>query len=277
MRIGVFAKTFAGSDPRGVLAQVADAGFTTTQYNMSCSGLASLPDEVDASAIAAVRAAAAETGIEIAALSATFNMIHPDPGSRALDLRRLGVLARAGAAMGARLLTLCTGTRDPDDQWRGHPENGSVEAWRDLLASMEAAIAYADEADVDLGIEPEPANVVSSAEAARRLVDELASPRVKIVFDAANLFEVASLAGQREIVSRSLDLLADRLGLAHAKDRRPDGSFATAGAGVLDYDHYIAELRRVGFDGAIVAHGLEAAEAPAVAAFLRRTIAAAIA
>jgi len=44
MRIGVFAKTFAGSDPRGVLAQVAGAGFTTTQYNMSCSGLASLPD-----------------------------------------------------------------------------------------------------------------------------------------------------------------------------------------------------------------------------------------
>jgi sugar phosphate isomerase/epimerase len=277
MQIGVFAKTFAGSDPRGVLAEVAGAGFTTTQYNMSCSGLASLPDAVDARAAAAVRAAAADAGIEIAALSATFNMIHPDPASRARGLRRLGVLARAAAAMGARVVTLCTGTRDPDDQWRGHPENGSVEAWRDLLASMEVAIACAEETDVDLGIEPEPANVVSSAEAARRLIDELASPRLKIVFDAANLFEAAALSEQRDIVSRGLDLLADRLVLAHAKDRLPDASFATAGTGILDYAHYVAELRRVGFDGAIVAHGLQATEAPAVAAFLRRTIAAAAA
>lgn len=274
MRIGVFAKTFAGSNPRAVLAKVAGAGFTTTQYNMSCSGLASLPDVIDADVSTAVRAAAAKAGVEIAALSATFNMIHPDPASRALGLRRLGVLARSAAAIGARLVTLCTGTRDPDDQWRGHPENASVEAWRDLLASMEVAIAHAEEADVDLGIEPERANVVSSAEAARRLIDELASQRLKIVFDAANLFEVASRSEQREIVSRGLDLLADRLVLAHAKDRMPDASFATAGTGVLDYAHYVAELRRIGFDGAIVAHGLQAAEALAVAAFLKRTIAA---
>jgi sugar phosphate isomerase/epimerase len=273
MRIGVFAKTFAGSDPRAVLAQVAGAGFTTTQYNMSCSGLASLPDAVDAHAIAAVRAAATNAGIEIAALSATFNMIHPDPASRALGLRRLGVLARSASAMGARLVTLCTGTRDPDDQWRGHPENTSVEAWRDLLAGMEVAIAHAEEADIDLGIEPERANVVSSAETARHLIDELGSRRLKIVFDAANLFEVVSRSEQREIVSRGLDLLADRLVLAHAKDRLPDASFAAAGRGVLDYAHYVAELRRVGFDGAIVAHGLQAAEAPAVAAFLKRTVA----
>src|SRR5258708_21138653 len=101
MRIGVFAKTFAGSDPRGVLAQVAGAGFTTTQYNMSCSGLASLPVAVDARAAAAVRAAAADAGIEIAALSASFNMIHPDPASRALGLRRLRVLAYRPPPIGA--------------------------------------------------------------------------------------------------------------------------------------------------------------------------------
>jgi sugar phosphate isomerase/epimerase len=152
-----------------------------------------------------------------------------------------------------------------------------VEAWRDLLASMEVAIACAEEADVDLGIEPERTNVVSSAEAGRRLIDELGSPRLKIVFDAANLLEAASLSEQWDIVSRGLDLLADRLVLAHAKDCLPDASFAAAGTGVLDYIHYIAELRRVGFDGAIVAHGLQATEAPAVAAFLRRTIAAAAA
>jgi sugar phosphate isomerase/epimerase len=274
MRIGIFAKTFAGTDPHTVLGEVAAAGFATTQYNMSCSGLASLPDVVAPEVTDAIRAAAAATGVSIAALSATFNMIHPDAGVRSRGLRQLGVLAQAAAAIGAPLLTLCTGTRDPHDQWRGHPDNGSAAAWRDLVASMEVAIAHAEAAEIDLGIEPEQANVVSSAVAARRLIDELRSPRVKIVLDAANLFEVASLAEQRKVVSTSLELLADRLALAHAKDRLADASFATAGTGVLDYAHYIAELKRVGFDGAIVAHGLEAAEAPAVAAFLERAIAA---
>jgi sugar phosphate isomerase/epimerase len=117
--------------------------------------------------------------------------------------------------------------------------------------------------------------VVSSAAAARRLIDEIASPRVKIVFDAANLFEVATSLERREIVSRSLDLLADRIAMAHAKDRNADGSFATAGKGVLDYPHYLGGLRRIGFQGALVTHGLEADEAAPVAAFLRRTLAAA--
>jgi sugar phosphate isomerase/epimerase len=274
MRIGIFAKTFAGSDPRTVLGAVAGAGFAATQYNMSCSGLASLPDAVEPRVTEAIRAAAAAAGVEIAALSATFNMIHPDANVRARGLRQLGVLAQAASVIGAPLVTLCTGTRDPEDQWRGHPDNGSEEAWRDLRAGMAVAIRHAEAANVDLGIEPERANVVSSAAAARRLIDELRSSRLKIVFDAANLFEAASLDEQRRIVSESLDLLADRLALAHAKDRLADASFATAGTGVLDYPHYIAELRRVGFDGIVVAHGLAAAEAPTVAAFLERTIAA---
>ncbi len=277
MKIGVFAKTFPGNNPLTVLAEVARAGFEATQYNMSCSGLAPLPDAIDGEVAAAVRTAAAATGVEVVAVSGTFNMIHPDRGVREDGLRRLAVLAEAAPAIGATLVTLCTGTRDPDDQWRAHPDNGTPEAWRDLLASMQAAVRIAENADVDLGIEPERANVVSSADAARRLIDEIASPRLKVVFDAANLFEVETPAAVRMIVSRGLDLLADRIAVAHAKDRLPDGSFATAGTGVLDYRHYVSELRRIGFRGALVAHGLKAAEAPEVAAFLRRTIAAAAA
>ena len=277
MKIGIFAKTFPGTDPQTVLTQVAGAGFVTTQYNMSCSGLPSLPNAIDDTVNAAVREAAASCGVEIVALSGTFNMIHPDPAVRDAGLRRLALLARAAPAMGTGLVTLCTGTRDPDDQWRVHPDNATPQAWRDLLTSMEAAVRTAEEAGVDLGVEPEQANVVSSASAARRLIDELASPRVKIVFDAANLFEVATDAKRRAIVSEGLDLLADRIAIAHAKDRRPDGAFASAGAGVLDYPHYVSELRRVGFRGALVAHGLEARDAPRVAAFLRTSLAAAAA
>jgi sugar phosphate isomerase/epimerase len=270
---GIFAKTFPGTTPDSVLAQVKAAGFVATQFNMACCGLPSMPDAIDAATLAALGTAAQRHGIELSALSGTFNMIHPDPAVRDQGLARLRVLADAARQLSIPTVTLCTGSRDPDDQWRHHPDNASREAWADLRASMARAIAIAEEFGILLGIEPELANVVDSAPAARRLLDELRSDRLAIVLDPANLFETAPPPEQRRLVDQALDLLGPRIVVAHAKDRAPDGSFATAGKGVIDFDHYIAGLRRVGFAGPLVAHGLAAEEAPAVAAFLQARLA----
>lgn len=268
MKLGIFAKTFEGNDPQTVLQAVAHAGFACAQYNMACSGLPVMPDAVSAEAARAVAKAAGETGVAIIAVSGTYNMIHPDRNVREAGHRRLEALAARAADMGTGLITLCTGTRDPLDQWKDHHENDTPEAWRDLVQAMEQAIAIADRHDVDLGIEPELANVVNSARKARRLIDEMQSPRLKIVLDPANLFEIETLEEQRDIVSAAVDLLADRIVMAHAKDRSPDGRFATAGKGVLDYGHYLNRLKRIGFEGSLVTHGLGAEEAAGVAVFL---------
>ncbi|WP_027134864.1 sugar phosphate isomerase/epimerase family protein [Geminicoccus roseus] len=273
MRLGIFAKTFPGADPLAVLAQVRAAGFETTQFNMACCGLPSLPGRIDDATIAAIASASNRTGVELCAMSATFNMIHPDVRVRRDGLARLRVLAEASCQLAIPMLTLCTGTRDPDDQWRHHPDNALPAAWDDLLASMSQAVAVAREFDLVLGVEPELANVVDSAAKARRLIDELDSERIVVVLDPANLFETATLQEQHRLVDEALDLLGDRIAMAHAKDRAPDGSFATAGTGVLDYDHYLAGLRRIGFTGPLVTHGLAADEAPGVAAFLRARLA----
>ena len=272
MPIGVFAKTFPGRDPEGVLRQSAAAGFEGVQYNMACSGLAAMPDEIPEAAVKAVAEAARATGQRIFAVSGTYNMIHPDPAVRRAGERRLAVIASACSGMGSPLVTLCTGTRDPDDQWRHHPGNTTPEAWRDLLASFEAAIAIAEKHDVLLGVEPELANVVSSAAAARRLIDEIKSPRIRIVLDPANLCEVAEPAERRRVIADAVQLLADRIVMAHAKDRAADGSVATAGKGVVDFDDFLSSLKHAGFDGPLVAHGFEADEASGVAAFLRRQL-----
>ncbi|MBB3647654.1 sugar phosphate isomerase/epimerase [Rhizobium sp. BK619] len=272
MKLGIFAKTFDGTEPSTVLNSVAQAGFTAAQYNMACSGLPPMPETITEAQARAVTEAARKTGVEIVAVSGTYNMIHPDTAVRETGLRNLETLAARCAGMSTALITLCTGTRDPIDQWKAHADNDTPAAWRDLLEAMEAAIAIAERYDVDLGIEPELANVVNSAEKAHRLIAALKSPRVKIVLDPANLFEVATLEEQRRIVSSAIDLLADRIVMAHAKDRNPDGSFATAGKGVLDYPHYLGRLKAIGFGGSLVTHGLSASEAAGAASFLKGTL-----
>jgi hypothetical protein len=59
-----------------------------------------------------------------------------------------------------------------------------------------------------------------------------------------------SIASRRaaDLVARAVDLLADRIRMAHAKDRDAAGGFATAGQGVIDFGHFIGCLRAAGFD-----------------------------
>ena len=266
MKIGVFAKTFAGREPLTVLKASAAAGYQGVAYNMACSGLEAMPERISDAVITEVVAACRTTGQTIQSLSGTYNMIHPDVAVRQRGHARLEVLAAAARGMGTGLITLCTGTRDAMDQWKGHPDNATSEAWADLMQSFEVALQVADKYDIYLGVEPELANVVNGAAAAARLLDELRSDRVKVVLDPANLFEVSVDPGR--VIAEAVDLLGPDIVMVHAKDRNREGGFTAAGKGVVDFEHFIAALRGVGFDGPVVTHGLTADEAPGVAAFL---------
>jgi sugar phosphate isomerase/epimerase len=271
MRIGIFAKTFPGCSPLKVLKAAAEAGYRSVQYKMTCSDLSPLPDQINDDVADAVHRASRATGVEIAAISATYNMIHPSPEIRQAGRRSFEAIASQAFRIGSRLLTVCTGTRDPDDQWRHHPDNSTGLAWSELLKEFSYLIEIADRFDIRIGVEPELANVVDSANKARALLDTIGSERIKIVFDPANLFERQGADERRRIIETAADLLADRIEIAHAKDRDADGCFATAGQGLIDYAHYFMTLRQVGFDGDVIAHGLDAPEAAEVAKFLRAT------
>ncbi len=272
MDLGIFAKTFDRPSVEAVFDAVRDAGLRVAQFNMSCAGLPSMPESIPASRARSIGEAAEERGLNLVAVSGTFNMIHPDPSVREEGLRRLEVLAGACDALGTSVITLCTGTRDPDDKWRRHPDNDAAAAWRDLCDTMERALGVAETHDVTLAFEPEHANVVNSAQKGVRLIEEMGSRRLKVIFDAANLFETARPDERRRLVEEGIDLLGEHVVMAHAKDRRADGTFCPAGHGVLDYDHYVEQLRAAPVDGPLVLHGLSEEEVPDRVEFLRRRL-----
>ena len=266
MRLGIFARTFPGTDAVTVLGAVKRAGYSCTQFNMACCGRPAMPDAVSPAEIESIAAAARDAGVTLGGLSATYNMIHPDRAVRVVGMRRLRVAIAVARDLGIPLVTLCTGTRDAEDQWRHHPGNGSPDAWFDLAHEMEHALVCAEAVGVDLGIEPEQANVVTSARDARKLIADMASKRLKIVLDPANLFERATAEEARRLVADAVEVAGDAVAMAHAKDRAADGSFVTAGRGIVDFADFLERLRGTGFDGPVVTHGLTAEEAPGVAA-----------
>ena len=247
-----------------------------TQFNMSVAGLPSMPAEIDPPLADRVREAAAERNVALAAVSGTFNMAHPDEGVRRDGLHRLGVIAGACQRLGTSVITLCTGTRDGYNMWRRHPDNGTPEAWRDMLATMQEALQKAEENGVTLAFEPETGNVVDSAQKGRRLLNEMRSPCLKVVMDAANLFDAEDparrLSRSEEVLGEAFELLGGDLLLAHAKDVKTSGEVIAAGKGDLDYELYLKQLSEAGYGGPLVLHGLAEEEVEGSLAFLRRKL-----
>ncbi len=269
MRLGIFARTFSRPTVEGVFDAVKEHGLDCVQFNMACAGLPSLPDYIASSLVTHIHDASMSRGIEIAAVSGTYNMIHPDPQVRQADLRRLQILAAACHGMGTSVITLCTGTRDPEDMWRWHPENASSQAWSDLLFSMDAAVRIAEKEQVTLAFEPESANVVSTAAKGHALLAVMHSPHLKVVIDPANLIDPGDERQMSQVLDEAFDLLEEHIVLAHAKDRGSDGTFKAAGEGILNYDQYVRLLRAAAFDGPLILHGLTEGQVDATLEFLR--------
>jgi sugar phosphate isomerase/epimerase len=275
MQIGIFAKTFVRPTLAATLDAVVAHGLRCVQFNLASAGGPSMPERIEPALAATIRHEFAARQITMAALSGTFNMIHPDLVQRRDGLRRLRTLAAACAGLGTQIITLSTGTRDPDSMWRRHPDNDTPAAWQDLLAAMTEAVAIAEEYDVVLAFEPEVSNVIDSAGKARRLLDTLRSPHLKVVIDGANLFHAGELPRMHAILDEAVGLLGEQIVIAHAKDLRRDGAAGdvAAGQGLLDYDHYLALLRAAGFRGPVILHGLAESQVEGSIAFLREKLA----
>jgi sugar phosphate isomerase/epimerase len=268
----VFGRIYPGTDASDVLDAAAADGFCGVQFNLMSAGLASLPDHLPDGLAEAVRRHAKQKQLQIAALSGTYNMAHPDASVRDGSRRGFTNVMEAARRMGSPVVTLCSGSRDASDMWKYHPENRSVAAWKDLRTELDFALELAEGSEIKLGIEPEPGNVICDAGAAERLFKEMDSPHLGIVLDAANLLSAASLARQDDVMEEAVGLLGEKLLLAHAKDIASDGSVVAAGAGAVHLGVFVKLLRSSGFDGALVGHGFGPEKGRAVSTTLAALI-----
>ena len=268
-KIGVMTTEFDAPTLEDAADRIAEHGISSVQLQLGSvvrdvptsqsllRGLDVLGERLSDDLASHAREVLAARGIGVAAVDGTYNMIHPDPARRARNLDYLLRLIDLTHGFGTDIVTLCTGTRE-DIMWRPSTANQSEDAWRDLLAPMRIAADAAERAGVRLAFEPEHNNVVDSARRARRLMDEVGSPAVKVLMDGANIFHRGDLDRMRDHLSEAFDLVGADIVLAHAKDLDHDGDAGgrAAGQGQLDYSFYLAELQAHGFDGTLVFHQL---------------------
>lgn len=225
-------------------------------YESICGEL--LPLELHREWIAEIDRERQKYGINLASLNGTFNMI-----ASGAELERgiagFANVVRSAPAVGAKLITLCTGTRNLEGMWLYHKDNALPDAYADLCRTMEKLLVMAHDADVCLGIEIEASNVINTPEKARRILTDMNSDHLKIIMDCANLFHDgdAQCSKVRGIMAHAFDLVGDEVMIAHAKDiLEADGiHFTYAGNGIIDFTYFADLLDEIGYQGDMLIHG----------------------
>ena len=271
MELGIFSKAFQRETVEQTFEAVRGHGLSCVQFNWETAGLPGMPDSISRELCTRVREAAAESGISIAAVSGTFNIIHPHTDERRREFQRLRQIIGSCQHLGTSVVTLCTGTRNADYLWGYHPDNASPQAWKEGVASLKEAAGYAEEFCVDLALEPEISNVVDSAVKARHMLDEVGSPRLNIVMDGANIFHEGELPRMDEMLREAFALLGTDTVLAHGKDLERDGEAGNlaAGTGALNYELYLNLLETLDPGVPLILHGLAEEQVAQSVAFIR--------
>ena len=230
MITGIFSRTYAAKGD-AVFAAIKADGFSAAQLNLSSLGLESLPAWLPEEIILSAKADAHRHGVQLVALSGTYNMAHPDLEYRREHRAKFVNVVRAARLLGIGVVSLCTGSRDANNMWAHHVENNSSEAWKDFRSELDVALTLAE--GLTLVIEPEPGNVVRDATVAHKLLKDVGSPHLKIILDAANLLSPQTLPQQHTIMAEAFQLLGDSVVLAMQKISTRRAMWCNQGLGPL--------------------------------------------
>lgn len=274
MEIGIFSRTYEKMSLEAVFREMDRQGIRHTQFNLSSAGMDTLPESIEEEKLLEISRLAEKYRITLDALSGTFNMIDPDKDARERGCRQFATQCRAARLQGIPIVTLCTGSRHPTNKWAWHDDNLTEKAWDDLMRSTEKVLTAAKDNGVTLGVETEASNIICTPERARRYLDDVGSPDLKIIMDGANLFRREQVPRMGEVLREAFDALGKDIVLAHAKDFSlgENMAFVAAGEGELDFPLYIRLLKDSGYRGPLILHGLSQAQIEKSVAFLKRAM-----
>ena len=112
------------------------------------------------------------------------------------------------------------------------------EAYQYVLKNVLELVSEAERLGVTIGIEGVHLFVINSPETMARMVSDVNSDNLKVIFDPCNLINIENYKNQDEIINTMFDLLSDKIAILHAKDFIVENGTikrAVPGEGLLNY------------------------------------------
>lgn len=124
------------------------------------------------------------------------------------------------------------------------------EAYRCLIRSIEEILPTAEALKITVCLEPVYYHVLSSTRLAKKLIDDLQSPNLKITLDPANLLDLPQFENQYAVWDEAFNLLGDAVRVVHIKGiHAVDGKREKAprfSESILDYPYLFNKIKQLG-------------------------------
>lgn len=178
----------------------------------------------------------ARNQVDIAVLGCYLNLATPNKEALVKTVHRYMAHIRFASLLGCGVVGTETGA--PNEAYAFTLECGTEEALQLFIERLKPIVAYAESMGVVFAIEPVFRHIVCSPKRARRVLDEINSPNLQIIFDPVNLLDMANYRERDEVFQEAIDLLGPDIAMVHLKDFRiENGKMVSVGCGLGEMDY----------------------------------------
>lgn len=178
----------------------------------------------------------AKNEVDIAVLGCYLNLANPNREQLEKTVHRYMAHIRFASWLGCGVVGTETGA--PNETYSFTPECHTEEALKLFIQNVRPVVKYAEQMGVVFAIEPVYRHIVWNPKQARRVLDEINSPNLQIIFDPVNLLDIANYQNRDEIIREAIELLGQDIAMVHLKDFRiEDGKMISVGCGLGEMDY----------------------------------------
>lgn len=186
----------------------------------------------------------AENKVDIAVLGCYLNLGNPNKDQLNKIIETYKTHIRFASLLGCGVVGTETGA--VNEEYKFEEANHSEEALDIFIKNLRPVVEYAEKMGVIFAIEPVYKHIVCDIKRARKVLDEIGSPNLQIIFDPVNVLSIHNYMNHDEIVKEAFDLLRDEIAIIHAKDfvvEDKDIKSVPAGMGQFNYDLLIKYIK----------------------------------
>ncbi len=178
----------------------------------------------------------AKNQVDIAVLGCYLNMANPNPEQLEKIVHRYMAHIRFASLLGCGVVGTETGA--PNETYTFTPECWTEESLQLLIKNLRPIVKYAEQMGVIFAIEPVYTHIVSNPKRARRVLDEINSPNLQIIFDPVNMLHMDNYQDRQAIIDEAIELLGPDIAMVHLKDFKiVDGKMISVGCGLGEMDY----------------------------------------
>lgn len=188
----------------------------------------------------------AKNELDVAVLGNYLNLAHPDPEVIRATQEKYYAHLRFASLLGCGMVGTETGA--PNPEYKFCPECRSEEALNTFIRNLKPVVRCAEQMGVIMAIEPVAKHIVWNAQRCRRVLDEIGSHNLQVLFDPVNLLSLDNMDHADEVIAEAIELLGPDVAMVHLKDFLPEDAggqlkAAAPGTGGMDYTRVMRFLK----------------------------------